>query len=81
MSEHPFLVVSERHVAELYLVFKGLYRFGVILFLNIVFRIQNLVYALHGGESFGYIISCLGKLFQRVDDAVEHDEIIDERWA
>ena len=40
---------------------------------------QNFVYALHGGQSLGDVVACLGDFLQRIDDRIEDDEIVCDR--
>ena len=65
-------------MAEFYLVLKR----GDVLWLcrlfDMVLGFQDLVDALHRGKAFGDIVSCLGKVLQRLYDAVEDHHVIDE---
>ena len=78
VAQNPLLPVPERHVAELYAVSerRDAHRFRLLLYG--VLSLQYLVYSLHGRQTFRYVIACLGELLQRIDDAVEHHEVVDE---
>lgn len=66
-------------MAELYLMFKAIDMYWIGLFLDFNLRLKDFVDTFHRRQSLRNIVACLGEVFQRVDDAVEHDEIIDER--
>ena len=79
VAQHPLLAVAERHMAKLDLVLERADVLGVGRLLYGVLCLEDLVDALHRCEALGYVVACLGEVFERVDDRVEHHEIIDER--
>ena len=66
---------------ELYLMFKRLYMLRVGRLLDVVLGHQNLVDALHRGQSLGYAVARFREFFQRIDDAVEYHHIINKGGA
>ena len=81
VAQHPRLTVAERHVAELYVVLKRRYVPWVRALGYGVAGLEYLVYTLHGGEALGDVVARLGKVFQGVDDAVQHHEVVYEHRA
>ena len=81
VSQHPSLVILERNVAELYLVLKGDEGLGMLRFLDGHLRFQYLVYPFHGSQALGNVVAGLGEFLQRIDDAVEYHEVVNERGA
>ena len=47
--------------------------------LNLHFCLQNLIYTLHRCQPLRNAVACLRKLFQGIDDGVEHYEVVDKR--
>ena len=76
--QHPLLSISEAYVLKLYLVLETLDVLGVSNLLNRVLRHQNLVHALHRGQSLGNAVTSLREVLQRIDNRVEHHHVIDE---
>ena len=66
---------------EFNLMVKALDGLGVGGLLDGVLRHQDLIDALHRGESLGDVITCLGEVLQRIDDGIEHHHIIYEDRA
>ena len=81
IAQHPLFAVAERHIAELYLVLERLDILRVLGFLDVVLGHQYLVHALHRGQSRRDVVAGLREFLQRVDDAVENHQVIDERTA
>ena len=81
VAQNPLLVVLERHVAELYLALEVGYVHRMLRLLDVALGHEYLVHALHRGETLGYVVARLREFFQRIDDAVEYNEIVDERGA
>ena len=52
---------------------------GMLRLLDIVLGHEDLIHTLHRGHALGDIVTGLGELLQRVDDAVQDDQVIDER--
>ena len=78
VAQHPLVGIFERHVTELYLMFEAIDMLGVLGLLDIVLGQQNLIHTLHRSQSLGDVIAGLGELFQRIDDAIENDEVVDK---
>ena len=79
VAQHPLFSVAERYVAELYRVVEPAYVDGVWAFLDVVLGLQNLVNALHRGQSLGDVVAGLGELLERVDYAVQNNHVVNER--
>ena len=60
---------------------KAMNVYRMLAFLDLYLCLQNLVDPLHGSQTFGNVISGLGKLFQRIDNGVEHHQVIDKLGA
>ena len=65
-------------MAELDIMLKAVDSDRIGLFPDFYLGLQNLVYTLHRSQSFGYIVTGLGKLFQRIDNTVEYGHVINE---
>ena len=63
-------------MAELYLVAELSYMYGVFGFVYGVLGFQHLIDTLHRSKSLGYVVCRLRHILERIDDAVEHDEVI-----
>ena len=70
--------IGEGYIAEFYLVFEACYVFRIFLVPDFYLCLQYLVDTVHGGKTLRDVVACLRELLQRVDDAVEHDEIEDD---
>ena len=79
--QYPLLVVFERHIAEFNLVFKGHDRMWIALFLDADFSLEDFIYALHTGQTFRNVVAGFREFFQRIDDRIEHHEVVDELRA
>ena len=76
VAQYPLFAVAEGDMAELYLVAELSYMYGVFGFVYGVLGFQHLIDTLHRSESLGYVVCRLRHILERIDDAVEHDEVI-----
>ena len=72
-------VVAETDVLELHLIIERRKRFRQGGFFNGVLRKEYLVDTLHGGKSFGNVVSGFGEFLQRVDNTVQYHQVVNER--
>ena len=72
-------VVAEADVLEFHLVIERRKRFRQGRFFNGILRKEYLVDTLHGGKSFGNVVSGFGEFLQRVDNAVQYHQVVNER--
>ena len=73
------LNIAERHVTQLYLLFKRRHGLWMLRLLDGVISFQDEVDTVHGSQSEGYLVSGSREFFQRIDDAIEYHHIEDER--
>ena len=71
--------IGEMDVAELDGLTDAFDGHGMLGFVDGILGVEDLVDALHGGETFGDLVAGLRELFHRCDDAVEDDQVEDER--
>ena len=81
VSEHPFLAIAKRHVAQLYLVVETAHMHRMFALPDVALCHEYLVHTLHRRQSLGDVVAGLGKILKRVDDAVENNHVVDERGA
>ena len=62
-------------------MFKAAYVHRVFLLLNVYLGFQNLVYTLHRGQALGDVIACTREIFQRIDDRIKNNEVVNKCWA
>ena len=72
------VIVAEADTLELDLVFETSDLLRICNLLDIVLRLHDLVYALHGCETLRDHISGLGELLERVQYTIEDDHVEDE---
>ena len=70
VSQHPLLLVFERDMPELYLVFEAVECHGLLRVVDGHFGLQYLVHALHGGQTLRNVVAGLAELLERIDDGV-----------
>ena len=66
---------------ELYLVVEAVECHGLLRVVDGHFGLQYLVHALHGGQTLRNVVAGLAELLERIDDGVEHHEVVDESRA
>lgn len=71
--------VEEVDIVEDDFVFQRLDGFGLGLFFYRIVSIEYLIDAHHGSHTLGDVVTGLGEVFQRLDDAVKYDHVEDER--
>ena len=78
VSQDPLFPISERYIAEFYLMLETRQALGELWLLDGVLSHQYLVYAFHRCQTLGDVVACLREVFQGVDDGVEHHHVVDE---
>ena len=72
-------VITETDVLKFHLIIQRGKQLRPDRFFNRILRKEYLVDTFHGGESFGYVVSGFGEFLQRIDNAVQYHQVIDER--
>ena len=78
IAKYPIVLVFERYIVETDFVVERVDRLGVRGFGNGVLSIENSVDALERSHAFLDAITSARELFERIDNAIENDEIVDK---
>ena len=79
LQHFALAVVTEGEVLKFNPVIHPVQRQRVYRFLNGVLGFQYFVHTFHGCQTLWNVVSCLCKVFQRIDDTVQNHHIEDER--
>ena len=71
-------VVAERDMIEIDAVFQFRYMAWMLFLYDVVRRFQYLIHTLHRRQAARNHIACFREIFQRVDDAVQDNHVIDK---
>ena len=79
LQHFALAVVTEGEVLKFNPVIHPVQRQRVYRFLNGILGFQYFVHTFHGCQTLWNVVSCLCKVFQRIDDTVQNHHIEDER--
>ena len=75
--QHPFMLVLEPDIPVAN-TFRQSNRFRILRIVNIAFRLQDLIDAIHRGKPFLNGIRGLAKILRRIDYTVKNHQVVDE---
>ena len=81
VTQHPFVGIFERHIAELYLMLEVADVNRMFFLTDVALCHENLINTLHGRHALGDVVAGTRKLFQWVDNAIENHQVINKGGA